>query len=388
MRGRRKDLWTNSFLVHSKTTRIMAKKVLFLAMLCILSHTLFAMDWLRSPLVEPCQAPAPDSFRVTEIIAGDVQLAWSPAWLGAIHTLKIMQADSNGAWGAIQLYSNVPDSTFTLFGLEAGVYRALLSTNCDWNQPSQVEKDLRFKIIDLVVGGRVPISPSIVEGCTPIQMADHKWVGFRVRDLATGVSNIFEFTYEDGVKPTIKRVGNDLLVATDYNDNYPQGGLSYNSFNPVRMADRRIESGDNEIGYVRVSGSINDNVIEICIEPNAPPSPWKPQYQLTTLTSAMPTAPTGGGGITPQGMKGVKSSDSWLVQNPICGTLTLFPPTKNDGFEASVTLLNIQGDLLWNHHLFATSSELVFPTHYLPSGNYILHIKTAEAIQTFKIQKI
>ena len=281
----------------------MAKKVLFLAMLCILSHTLFATDWLKSPLVEPCQAPAPDSFRVTEIIAGDVHFAWSPAWLGATHALKVMQADSTGSWNTVLTYIDVPDSTFTVAGLEAGFYRASISTNCSWGQPSQLEKEIRFKIIDLVVGGRVPISPSIVEGCTPIIMADHKWVGFRVRDTETGVSNIFEFTYEDGVKPTIKRVGNDLLVATDYNDNYPQGGLSYSSFNPVRMADRRIESGDNEIGYVRVLGSIVDNVIEICIETNAPPSPWKPQYQLTTLTSAMPTAPPGGGGVSPQGIR-------------------------------------------------------------------------------------
>lgn len=364
----------------------MAKKVLFLAMLCILSHTLFATGWLRSPLVEPCQAPAPDSFRVTEIIAGDVHFAWSPAWLGATHALKVMQADSTGSWNTVLTYIDVPDSTFTVAGLEAGFYRASISTNCSWGQPSQLEKETRFKIIDLVVGGRVPISPSIVEGCTPIIMANHKWVGFRVRDTETGVSNIFEFTYEDGVKPTIKRVGNDVIVAANNADHFPVGEFLVQTFSPVKIIDRRFEGEEAEIGYVQVVGNPVDGVVEICIATVAP-APWKPQYQLSTLTSAMPTAPPGGGGVSPQGIKGDKVTDSWQVQNPFGGTLTLFPSPANDGFEASVTLFSIQGSLLWNHHFPVTSSEFVFPTNHLPSGNYILHIKTAEAIQIFKIQK-
>lgn len=368
----------------------MAKSLTFFAFSCILllqSRSLFASETTKYPPAEPCEAPAPDNFRVTDIIEGSVHLAWSPAWVGATHMLELMQADSNGAWGAILLYPNVPDSTFTVAGLEAGFYRASISTNCFWGQPSQIEMEERFKIIDLVVGGRVPINPVVVEGCTPIQMNNHAWVGFRVRDTETGVFNIFEFTFEDGVKPTIKRVGNDVIVAANQFDDFPNEKISYTTSSPVKMNDRRFEGDEALIGYVQVMGSSTDNVVEICIATGAP-APWKPQYQLQTLTSAMPTAPTGGGGISPQGLKGVKSSDSWLVQNPFGGTLTLFPPTENEGFEASVTLLNTQGNLLWNERYPVRLPEIVFPSNRLPSGNYILHIKTAEAIQTFKIQKI
>lgn len=368
----------------------MAKSLTFFAFSCILllqSRALFALERSSVLLAEPCEAPAPDSFRVTAIIEGSVHFAWSPAWFGATHTLKLMQADSNGAWGTIHLYPNVPDSTFTIAGLEAGFYRASISTNCSWGQPSQIEMEERFKIIELVVGGRVPINPVVVEGCTPIQMDNHAWVGFRVRDTETGVFNIFEFTYEDGTKPTIKRVGNDVIVAANDADHFPAGEFLVKTQSPVKMNDRRYEGEEAEIGYVQVVGNPVDGVVEICIATVAP-APWKPQYQLSTLTSAMPTAPPGGGGVSAQGIKGDKVTDSWQVQNPFGGTLALFPSPANDGFEASVTLLSIQGSLLWNHHFPVTSSEFVFPTNHLPSGHYILHIKTAEAIQTYKIQKI
>jgi len=365
----------------------MAKILIFFALFSIQSLFLIASDSTCPPIVEPCEAPAPENFRVTEIIGGDVQLAWSPVWLGAKHTLKVMQIDSNGGWVALSTYPNVPDSTFTLFGLDAGDYRATISTNCDWNQPSQIEKDLRFKIIDLVVGGRVPINPSSVLDCTPIQMAEHGWVGFRVRDTDTGVFNFFEFTFEDGVKATIKRVLNDVIVAADYSYNYPIGNGLVNSFNPVFIIDTRYDGENTEIGYVSVLGSPVDKIVEICIAVDAP-APWKPKYQLTTLTSAMPTAPPGDGAVSPQGMKGEKVTDSWLVQNPFGGTLTLFPPTVIGVNTAIARLLNMQGQLLWIRQFAVESDYIEFSTHHIPIGCYFLHISTEDAIHTFKIQKI
>jgi hypothetical protein len=279
----------------------MAKMAFFFAVLYIFPQALLATGSSNSVNSEPCLAPTPENFRVTEINSGDVHLAWSPAWAGATHTLKVLRTDAFGAWATVLISPNVTDSTFVIVDLEAGLYEAVISTNCLWGQPSQLEKESRFKIIDLVVGGRMPINPSMVEGCSPINMANHKWVGFRVRDTETSVSNIFEFTFEDGSKPTIKRVGNDVIVAVNYSDEFPFGDFLVTTHNPVRMIDRRFQGEEARIGYVRVAGSNVDKVVEICIAVAAPAS-WKPQYQLTTLVSSMPTAPPGGG-VTHQGIK-------------------------------------------------------------------------------------
>jgi len=68
---------------------------------------------------EQCDAPAPDSFRMTNAGIHFVSLAWQPVWTGAIHTIKVFKKEeSSTTWTYLETFPDVPDYTFTVSNLQ------------------------------------------------------------------------------------------------------------------------------------------------------------------------------------------------------------------------------------------------------------------------------
>jgi hypothetical protein len=366
----------------------MAKISLFFAFLAFLGLNVpcaMAFNDSNNPQIEQCQAPAPSNFRVDGIGGDSVNLAWTPAWQGALHTLKLMRADSSGAWMSMQTYFNVPGDAFSILGLSAGFYRAIIATNCSWNEPSDEIEGIMFKIVDLTTGGRMPQKPVMVANCDPISITQHDWVGFQVRDLATGVSNLFEFVYEGGYKPTVKRVGNDIIVAANQYWEYPNTGFVIKSENPLRMKDNRYEGIEGEIGCIAIKGNIELGEIQFCIWWECS-VPWKLKYELRTFTSEMKAVPGGGG--TGQGLRVHNNSLLWSVKNPIINDLVIFAPLKFDAQLVTFKLINMRGQVEWVQEKFVSETAVTTNFSWLPIGNYVLQIRTVGEVQNIKILKI
>ncbi len=209
----------------------MAKNVhfiaVFLAVFLFTSMVVFAStpNFSDLRLVETCQAPAPDSFRVASAGGNFISLSWKPVWPGAAYFLTASEKNSSGGWVPIQIFPDIQDTSFTVDGLEGGKsYRFHISTKCTNGDISDLTAwvDGISLIVDLTLLGRTPKNPLPISG-NGIPYQSYEWIGFKVS--GNGASGLFEVEVnEDGDVPLafIRRVNlGEKIVAVDGNDLYP-----------------------------------------------------------------------------------------------------------------------------------------------------------------------
>ncbi|MFN0216715.1 MAG: fibronectin type III domain-containing protein, partial [Saprospiraceae bacterium] len=164
----------------------MAKNILLTLFFCGTSLVFTPVFASNEPLLlgfnqEVCTAPAPDSFRITGIGGDFIALAWNPVWVGAIHTLEVLENDGTGGWIPLDTFPDLPGGSFTVEGLNAGTeYRFILATNCASGETSEIKTiiDGITLIVDLVINGRNPVSPVPID-CAALPL-NKNWVGFKV----------------------------------------------------------------------------------------------------------------------------------------------------------------------------------------------------------------
>jgi hypothetical protein len=346
-----------------------------------------------SRLTEVCDAPAPDSFRITSIGGSFMTLAWKPAWEGATHVLYISQKDSSGGWTAQSVLPNVSGNTITVNGLIGGKeYRFRIATKCSSGDPSEFSSivDGIALIVELTLLGRNPKNPQQIS-CTDIDHTKHPWLGFRV--AGNGASNLFEVNIH-GVqeKPfaSIRRVETvNPIVAVDDVLLFP------NAFDPI-IEDVRVPflirnlniDPTKNIGWVEiVITSTNPLEFDMCKVLNDPQKPWDNGYDFTVIkASETIKIPSGGG--TGQGF-GQDPKENWFeVQNPFSSNINIFIP-HHSNIEGSVTvmLFNSNGQNILNQKIDMLDSQISLPTQWLKQGIYFLQIESNREVWQTKLIK-
>ena len=237
----------------------MVKKIPFVLLHCalILAFTSVSASNVP-PNVEPqsiktdvCEAPPPDNFRITSVGSNFISLAWQPAWVGATHTLAVLEKNGSGIWVSLNTLNIVPDTAYTVPNLQPGSeYRFIIATNCTLGEPSVIKakRDGITLILELTINGRTPLNPVAID-CHNIAYKNYNWVGFKVESTTKeGVktSSLFEFVpYGDGnagagiiSKGYIARVDyGNRIVATNEAFRWPTNvNPALAGDNPFRMA--------------------------------------------------------------------------------------------------------------------------------------------------------
>lgn len=378
----------------------MAKNLLFPFLLSILvstsaySNTESLTSLTRLLLVDSCEAPAPDSFRVTGAGGNFISLAWSPAWPGADHFLKVSEQDSSGGWNAIRIYSSVPDSSITVDSLESGrTYRFELSTKCENGAPSNVTVTVDFGaiVVELTLAGRTPKTPQPM-ACTDIPYQEYEWIGFRV--FGEGASNTFEVVvnenYSGPSDPAayIRRlITTNQIVAVDNNGNPPDDFEPIKSgvFIPFRMVRLHPNAPPETIGWIDLTVHENPKRVSVCISTSQ--SPWKSSYEFRPLYAheVVIVAPGGGG---QNGFATDPGKDILRVENPFSGDIRLFLPSHlNLGEVVKYKLFNTSGQIVFTQEFDPTGHNIVLPVAHLPKGMYILSLESPNISQIVKIVK-
>ncbi len=343
-----------------------------------------------------CDAPAPDDFHVVSIGTDLVTLGWVPAWVGANHSLEISIEDS-GTWLVLFTNPNVPGESYVLNSLDPGHYRARIATNCPTGEASTIMSELLFdfKIIDLTTDGRIPVNPVPVEDCSYIEFWKYEWVGFRVKEIGTGISNLFEINLTEGQwyeHAYVRRVYENPIVAVDMLGHFPIiGGISFNVSSPFRMDDK--SKPDPIIGYITLSRNIAFPavpIITLCKVLDDPTKPWKPEYEFTALTaeSAIIVGTPSNSGAVEKTVRDTIDFDKFKAQNPFKGSVNIFAPRTQSGCgKTTFRLLNTKAQIVLMYELDLYGSQVSFPTSSLLPGVYVLHIENECESQTLKLVK-
>jgi hypothetical protein len=343
-----------------------------------------------SRLSEVCDAPAPDSFRITSIGGSFMTLAWKPAWEGATHVLYISQKDSSGGWTAQSVLPNVSGNTITVNGLVGGKeYRFRIATKCSTGEPSELTAfvDGIALILDLTIAGRTPKNPQPIN-CTGIEYAKYPWLGFRIS--GEGYSRLFEVKINgENVEPfgTVGRVRpENHIVASNMDFLYPNINTpvvsNFSQF--FRILDVTLPT-PLRIGLISINSIPGSpNKIDLCDVTNNPLDPWKNGYSFSALFAYETILIPPGGigyGIDPK-------LNGFTVQNPMSENLNIFAP---DGFinngSIKIRFLDLNGKLVFAQEFDYFSNQVLIPLEGLSTGFYILEIQSSNAIEVHKVVK-
>jgi len=343
---------------------------------------------------EVCEAPAPDSFRITSIGGNFISLAWTPAWQGATHVLTVSEKNASGGWNTQYIVPNVEGSTYTVDSLKGGKeYRFRIATKCSSGDPSELSASVDgiALIVELTLLGRTPKNPTPVS-CHGIEVNKHNWVGFRV--AGEGESNLFELQVNgiDSIPFSyIRRViTENKIVAADSQGEFPTIIIPVIDLVPLPIKILRLGNIiPEEIGLVNIEVIQSDPLkINLCVDNSDPNKPWNSEYTFTALTAKQTIVIPSGGINGSQGYGVGPNIGTFRVQNPIIDNLHLFIPEEFEMCRnASIRLFNSDGQLVFENNLEYLSSHISFSVEWLQVGVYILQIETSSKVETLKVIK-
>lgn len=342
---------------------------------------------------EVCEAPAPDSFRITSTGGNFISLAWIPAWQGATHVLTVSEKNASGGWNTQFIFPNVEGSTYTVDSLKGGKeYRFRIATKCSSGDPSELSAyvDGIALIVELTLLGRTPKNPTPVS-CHGIEYKKHNWVGFMVS--GEGSSNIFEVVPNEVSESPfayIKRVyTSNSIVAVNPQGAFPNEIIPViedvpSPFRIIRLFADGPEPED--IGKIEIiKNNTNPPTIDFCVE-SPSTIPWKNQYTFRALTAKETIKSPPGGADSDIGIRSVPTHSNLKVQNPFKENISIFLPNYYEfGKKINLSLYNSKGQIIDAQEIEIFSSQLFFPANDLPSGVYFLQIATENELQVFKL---
>ncbi len=193
----------------------MDKKLRLPLLLCLLHLTFTGVFATNEPApardqmhADVCNAPAPDSFHVTNRGSNSIDLSWIPAWDGATHTLIILTKTNTTDWTPLDTLYNITGPSYTIYGITFQTEcKIFIASNCSSGEPSSKQVFVLDKVIlELVIGASAPVNPVEVE-CNQMDFSspENTWLGFRVSRDNEGddLSNLFEFEITHGKYPEI-----------------------------------------------------------------------------------------------------------------------------------------------------------------------------------------
>lgn len=386
----------------------MAKMKLFVLLfsffnLLLISWTpILASNEMGTTRLEQCNLPAPDSFRITQVGGDLIKLAWNPIFPGAQHQLIIMESDGNGGYVTILVENNVSGDTYNAGNLLPGTgYRFVLATKCASGDPSEVKTiiDGITLIVDLLVEGRKPVSPTTINGCEFIP-AENNWVGFNIYKLGENFNdnNYFEVKRESqetiggnsqARTKVLRHNLNGEIFATTLQGLWPDCDIKKRSIGGTRFrVDHKLQTGIIEIvGYVDIYFNSNPPSFHICPDYSDLEIPWKPNYVFQPLYSMKSGEPEFCDEHKPSRPRsGVTST--WFITNPFSSEIQITTQKEEQSVMVySIQLFNLMGELVFDVPIDSSLLEAYIPTTNLADGIYIMLLRTNKGSETQKIIK-
>jgi hypothetical protein len=348
---------------------------------------------------DECTAPPPDSFRVTERSTNFISLAWEPTWQGATFQLSVSQKNAVGEWEPLLAPPIIQDTFYRVDNLESGKeYRFMLATRCSNGDPGtlQAYKDDGTLILELVLGGRIPINPQIVEDCQNIPL-NYNWVGFRIdyQEGGTMVSNFFEYKK---YAPVASAQGATWIMR-GYYDNPPiyaaePGQEKYPihdvpkvpSIWPFKIIRKLVNSPLKEIaGFVTVSEKNFPPSVGLCVVQSIP---WKPAYTFTPLVAESAMNPFDGENSNDRNSTNNTIDVKPIAQSPFTDNLNiLFPSRSADTGPKVLRLISMNGQQVFKQRFEVSFDQASLPTSQLMPGVYVLVIESPYEVHTLQVIK-
>ncbi|MEZ4926612.1 MAG: hypothetical protein R3A50_10065 [Saprospiraceae bacterium] len=346
-----------------------------------------------------CELPPPDSFHIISRSSELIELAWNPISVDAIHTLKAYtRPDSSSAWELFGEYYDLPGSTFSLSGPGLGQNcRLLLYTNCGFGEPSIYPAVLELDkiIIDLVVGGRIPINPVPVS-CTRVNLDNHDWVGFKVIENIPGSlfpeGFLFEIIKTGKDHLEINRIlPNNVIVAADQDHIYPSDPSDLiriydDAFRVVKLLPT---GGFFDVGRIEVKFYQPGNKIDICIKNEVPK--WNSNFTYTTLVAEeTEESPNPKSTYSLFYSQNIQEKTNIIRSNsPFSSNLIIFASEDfKEGSDVDIIIRNLNGQIVLKNESPILQGKLSYEVGNLAEGLYIIEIKQESIINTLKVIKI
>lgn len=348
-------------------------------------------------IASSCTLPPVQNLHVTSRGHGFVSLAWTPNFLEDEYTLTYFKKNENLEWVPVDTIFDVSNQTYTIWGIDQSTDLLIhLATNCSPMVPSTTPAVLELPkiILDLVVGGRIPVNPVPVSDCSNINLEQH-WLGFKVSKNNTSIFSLFEVVLVDEVFK-IKRVQNsNTIVAVDGTNSFPIIPSDLYKISGSRHRVRDLSVNDpilSTVGYVEYNILYNLYGIPIgagwCIDSDSDPS-WKSEYTFTAMKADQTVIiPPGGSGTGGGSVNGGTLTDV-QVENPFTDGIKIFGSKKmGEGSFLDVTLFDISGSEIQIKKIDYENDYIEIPVNNLNRGFYILHINHESENRVFKLQKL
>ena len=348
---------------------------------------------------EECTAPPPDSFRVTERSTNFISLAWEPTWQGATYQLIVSKKNTAGEWESLLAPPIIQDTFYRVDNLESGKeYRFMLATRCSNYDPSifHTYQEDGTLILELVLGGRIPINPQIVEDCQNIPL-NHNWVGFRIdyQEGGTMVSNFFEYNQNNPVTsgngiPQIMRGYYDnppIYAAEPGQEKYPtHDSPKITSTWPFKIVRKLPNSPFNEnAGSVSVTEKKFPPRVGLCVVQSIP---WKQAYTFTPLVAESATNPLDGEHDTDRNGTRIIVNVKPIAQSPFTDNLNILFPSSNAATGPKVIrLISMNGQQVFEQKFEDSFDQVSLPTSTLTPGIYVLVIEYPHEVHTLQVIK-
>ncbi len=384
----------------------MAKKVLFALLFCGLLQVSSSSYAANLPLstesttlnIDQCDAPAPDSFRVTVASSTFVTLAWRPVWVGATQTLTLLvKENQSSSWIPVDTFFNVSGTSFTVPISQYDLSKVgfLISTNCNNGETGTDTKltspPIGF-ILDLTLGGLNPSNPTVVETCSFFSYSEDTWMGFAISANGAPASgtNTFQLKVQ-GDLVIIKKVLPAPLVVGDFNHHHPKDPAPEHILfadMPRRFLAYQIteENSFLNIGGMLVELAEAEKAIKVC---KSPMPFWNNNYTLKVLIQPPPGNDSNFGENRFE--EHTDKNYKFVVQTPFVASLNIFTPQSISNDQAAInircSLWNTRRQLVLEQSFDSFSNQISIPTETLLPGFYVLQIETVNEVHTFKVIK-
>jgi|GEM_PF-931015 len=349
-------------------------------------------------LIESCDAPPPDSFRVTSFSYNVVTLAWEPFAVGDDHLLTFFGENTSNGWDSLYSVELFGATSYTVANMNpAQKHKVQIRTVCKDGTLGTVSPPLippHGVILELVLFGDPPKIPEVVD-CHKMYYTDPQisWVGFKISrpDVNEGeISNFFQFekvNNDPDVEARLKRVETEnVLVAANLVGEYPTNFINVVNADMLFMVGE-VENGTlSPIGFVlmTIHGGGTPSV-DICKLENVPSRPWNPLYQFDAIIERNPPICNG---CPPTGERNLrnKHKDVIRVQNPVSDYLNIFfTQALFLGGTKKYTLLDISGKTIFQEQFKVTEPQIAIPIDSIVPGLYFLHVESEDDVQTVKV---
>jgi hypothetical protein len=353
-----------------------------------------------------CNAPPPDSFRVTSVGHNFVSLAWNPNALGDNHLITVFQKNASSTWDSLYSVYVSSSSTYTLTNMDQiREHRVEIRTVCNNGDPSKLFSGLFPPfglILELVIGKETPVSPVKLDDCTTINYNSplNKWIGFELSfndgEGGNTITSLFEFEkVEEGqTEALIKRVDEDnasILIAANHAERWPTVSIpSVKVYNfQFEVGHRNTQGGYDGFGFLNVE--LGSSTVAICKELIDPEKPWNNQYIFTPMVAnqaACPTCPGTGGSKDEERSTQVTTFRKLKPQNPFIDYLNIFLNESNiENNTYFIELIDVNNRVLLKEQFDIPGSHVSIPTANIMPGFYLLRIQHNSTIHNFKVIK-